>query len=432
MNRAAFARPLVRTHLQPLSVRIPCLNRATFSGADIHVVLGENVFKVLTLNQISVKGLDRLPRDQYEIASEFSAPDAVLLRSHKLSADAIQSSVMAIARAGAGVNNIPVADCTCRGIPVFNTPGANANAVKELVIAGMALGSRGILPGIDYVNGLAEMNDAAEMSKLLEKEKKRFKGQELYGKTLGVVGLGAIGSLVARAGLDLGMDVIGYDPALSVEAAWRLPSSVKRMENIASLFARADYISMHLPVLDATRGLVNAELLANCKPSTRLLNFAREEIVDNAAIIAALDAGSLNRYITDFPAPGLIGRPDVILMPHIGASTDEAEDNCAVMAADQLRDFLENGNIKNSVNFPALALERSGGTRIAISNKNVPKILGHVLSALADADLNVIDMLNKSREDVAYNLIDVASTPDATVIDKIRDIEGVINVRVIA
>ncbi|WP_372759506.1 phosphoglycerate dehydrogenase [Litorivivens sp.] len=389
------------------------------------------MYKILTRNQISVKGLERLPREKYEIASEFTAPDAVLLRSHKLTTDEISDSVMAIARAGAGVNNIPIADCTRRGIPVFNTPGANANAVKELVIAGMALGSRGILPGIDFVSTLGEMTDGAEMSKLLEKEKKRFKGQELYGKTLGVVGLGAIGSLVARAGLDLGMEVIGYDPALSVDAAWRLPSSVKRMENIGSLFARADYISLHLPVLDATRGLVNGELLNNCKPTTRLLNFAREEIVDNAAIVNALEAGTLNRYITDFPAPELIGRDDVILMPHIGASTDEAEENCAVMAADQLRDFLENGNIKNSVNFPALALERTGGTRIAISNSNVPKILGHVLSALADADLNVIDMLNKSRDDVAYNLIDVAAAPATAVIDRIRGIEGVINVRVI-
>lgn len=390
------------------------------------------MFKVLTRNQISVKGLDRLPRQQYEIASEFNSPDAILLRSHKLAVDEISPSVMAVARAGAGVNNIPVVDCTKRGIPVFNTPGANANAVKELVIAGMTLGSRGILDGMKYVSTLGEMTDGAEMSALLEKEKKRFKGQELQGKTLGVVGLGAIGSLVARAGLDLGMDVIGYDPALSVDAAWRLPSSVRRMENISSLFARADYISLHLPVLDATRGLVNAELLANCKPTLRLLNFAREEIVDNAAIIEALDAGRIGRYIADFPAPGLIGRDDVVLMPHIGASTDEAEENCAVMAADQLRDFLENGNIKNSVNFPALALERTGGTRIAISNSNVPKILGHVLSALADADLNVIDMLNKSRDDVAYNLIDVAAAPTDAVIDRIRAIEGVINVRVIA
>ena len=390
------------------------------------------MFKVLTRNQISVKGLDRLPRQQYEIASEFNSPDAILLRSHKLAVDEISPSVMAVARAGAGVNNIPVADCTKRGIPVFNPPGANAKAVKELVIAGMTLGSRGILDGMKYVSTLGEMTDGAEMSALLEKEKKRFKGQELQGKTLGVVGLGAIGSLVARAGLDLGMDVIGYDPALSVDAAWRLPSSVRRMENISSLFARADYISLHLPVLDATRGLVNAELLANCKPTLRLLNFAREEIVDNAAIIEALDAGRIGRYIADFPAPGLIGRDDVVLMPHIGASTDEAEENCAVMAADQLRDFLENGNIKNSVNFPALALERTGGTRIAISNSNVPKILGHVLSALADADLNVIDMLNKSRDDVAYNLIDVAAAPTDAVIDRIRAIEGVINVRVIA
>lgn len=390
------------------------------------------MFKVLTLNQISVKGLDRLPRENYEIASEFNQPDAVLLRSHKLAAGDLPSSVMAVARAGAGVNNIPVADCTARGIPVFNTPGANANAVKELVIAGMLLGSRGILPGMGFVSGLAEMSDPAELSQLLEKEKKRFRGQELLGKTLGVVGLGAIGSLVARAGLDLGMNVIGYDPALSVEAAWRLPSSVGRMENISSLFARADYISLHLPVLESTRGLVNSELLGYCKPTTRLLNFAREEIVDNGAIIEALESGQLASYITDFPAPGLIGRADVILMPHIGASTDEAEENCAIMAADQLRDFLENGNIKNSVNFPALALERSEGTRIAISNSNVPKILGQVLSALADADLNVIDMLNKSREDVAYNLIDVAAAPDAAVVDRIRSIPGVINVRTIA
>lgn len=390
------------------------------------------MFKVLTLNQISVKGLDRLPRENYEIASEFNQPDAVLLRSHKLAADDLPSSVMAVARAGAGVNNIPVADCTARGIPVFNTPGANANAVKELVIAGMLLGSRGILPGMGFVSGLAEMSDPAELSQLLEKEKKRFRGQELLGKTLGVVGLGAIGSLVARAGLDLGMNVVGYDPALSVEAAWRLPSSVGRMENISSLFARADYITLHLPVLESTRELVNGELLAYCKPTTRLLNFAREEIVDNKAIIEALESGRLTSYITDFPAPGLIGRADVILMPHIGASTDEAEENCAIMAADQLRDFLENGNIKNSVNFPALALERSEGTRIAISNSNVPKILGQVLSALADADLNVIDMLNKSRDDVAYNLIDVAAAPDAAVIDRIRSIPGVINVRTIA
>lgn len=390
------------------------------------------MFKVLTLNQISVKGLDRLPRENYEIASEFNQPDAVLLRSHKLAADDLPSSVMAVARAGAGVNNIPVADCTARGIPVFNTPGANANAVKELVIAGMLLGSRGILPGMGFVSGLAEMSDPAELSQLLEKEKKRFRGQELLGKTLGVVGLGAIGSLVARAALDLGMNVIGYDPALSVEAAWRLPSSVGRMENISSLFARADYITLHLPVLESTRELVNGELLAYCKPTARLLNFAREEIVDNKAIIEALESGHLTSYITDFPAPGLIGRADVILMPHIGASTDEAEENCAIMAADQLRDFLENGNIKNSVNFPALALERSEGTRIAISNSNVPKILGQVLSALADADLNVIDMLNKSRDDVAYNLIDVAAAPDAAVIDRIRSIPGVINVRTIA
>ncbi len=386
------------------------------------------VYKVLTLNQISVKGLNRLPREEYEIASEFSSPDAILLRSHKLAPEDIPASVMAIGRAGAGVNNIPVAWCTERGIPVFNSPGANANAVKELVIAGLTLGSRGILQGINFVGGLGDM-DNATLGPLLEKEKKRFKGNELYGKTLGVVGLGAIGSMVARAGLDLGMDVIGYDPALSVEAAWRLPSTVQRMENINTLFGRADYISLHLPVLDATRKLVNAELLNGCKPGTCLLNFAREEIVDVEGAVQALDAGKLRYYITDFPAQELIGRDDVILMPHIGASTEEAEENCAVMAADQLRDFLENGNIKNSVNFPALQMDRNGGNRIAVTNRNVPKVLGHILSILADANINVIDMINKSRDDVAYNVIDVEGEPSEELLEQIRGVEGVVNVR---
>ncbi len=390
------------------------------------------MFKVLTLNQISVKGLERLPRDIYEIASEFSSPDAILLRSHKLQAGDIGESVKAIARAGAGVNNIPVLACTERGIPVFNTPGANANAVKELILSALTLGSRGILEGIHYVQTLSHMNDAAEMSKLLEKEKARFKGNELLGKTLGVVGLGAIGSLVADMALKLGMDVIGYDPAISVDAAWRLPREVRKIDNLVSLFAKADFITLHLPVLDSTRGLINRELLKNAKPELRLLNFSREEIVDLTGLIESLNEKRLHRYITDFPAPGLIGRDDVVLMPHIGASTDEAEENCAIMAANQLRDFLENGNITNAVNFPSLSLDRNAnGVRLAITNRNIPKMLSQLLAVLADANINVIDMLNKSRDDVAYNLIDVASEPSTEFLQRMRAVEGVVNVRLI-
>ncbi len=387
--------------------------------------------KILTLNQISVQGLERLPRDGYELASEFAQPDAILLRSHKLQPGDIADSVLAIARAGAGVNNVPVDDCTQRGIPVFNAPGANANAVKELVATGLLLGSRGVVEGIDYVKTLGDMTDEAELNKTLEANKKKFKGNELTGKTLGVVGLGAIGSLVAEMALTLGMDVVGYDPALSVEAAWRLSSQVRKADTLSALFARCDYISLHLPVLDSTRGLVNAELLGAVAPGTCLLNFARQEIVDEAALVEALDGGNLRRYIADFPSPALIGRPDCILMPHIGASTEEAEDNCAIMAADQLRDFLENGNIRNSVNFPTLILERESGCRLSVTNENVPKILGNVLSILADENINVIDMLNKSREDIAYNLIDVGSSVSGEVLDKMRGIEGVINVRMI-
>ncbi len=387
--------------------------------------------QILTLNQISLKGLDRLPRDSYEIASEFAHPDAILLRSHKLQPSDIADSVLAIARAGAGVNNVPVADCSARGIPVFNAPGANANAVKELVSVGLLLGSRGIVEGINYVHTLADMTDKAEMNKTLEAHKKEFKGSELVGKTLGVVGLGAIGSMVAEMALTMGMDVVGYDPALSVEAAWRLSSQVRKADTLSALFARCDYITLHLPVLDSTRGLINAELLSAVREGTCLLNFARQEIVDEDALLDALENGKLRKYIADFPAPGMIGRDDVILMPHIGASTDEAEDNCAIMAADQLRDFLENGNIRNSVNFPNLALERVTGCRLSITNENIPKVLGSVLSVLADEDINVIDMLNKSRDDLAYNLIDIEGHASDAALDKMRELEGVINVRLI-
>lgn len=387
--------------------------------------------RILTLNQISLKGLDRLPRDRYEIASEFSQPDAILLRSYKLQEEDIPPSVLAIARAGAGVNNIPVARCTARGIPVFNSPGANANAVKELVATGLLLGSRGIVEGIDYVRTLKSVTDGAELNKTLEAQKKQFKGSELVGKTLGVVGLGAIGSLVAEMALTLGMDVIGFDPALSVEAAWRLSSQVRKADSLSALFAKCDYISLHLPVLDSTRGLVNEELLRTMPANSCLLNFARQEIIDQNALLQALERGQLRKYIADFPSPELIGRPDVILMPHIGASTDEAEDNCAIMAADQLSDFLENGNISNSVNFPTLVLDRVTGCRLAIANANVPKILGNVLSILADQNINVIDMLNKSREDIAYNLIDIGTQPSSEVLERMRAIDGVINVRLI-
>ncbi len=387
--------------------------------------------RILTLNQISLKGLERFPRDCYEIASEFAHPDAILLRSYKLREEEIHTSVLAIARAGAGVNNIPVESCTARGIPVFNSPGANANAVKELVATGLLLGSRGVIEGIDYVHTLKDVADGAELNKTLEAQKKLFKGSELVGKTLGVVGLGAIGSLVAEMALTMGMEVIGFDPALSVEAAWRLSSQVRRADTLSALFAKCDYVSLHLPVLDSTRGLVNEELLRVMPPKSCLLNFARQEIVDQKALLQALDRKQLRKYIADFPTPELIGRSDVILMPHIGASTDEAEDNCAIMAADQLRDFLENGNIRNSVNFPTLMLDRVTGCRLSVANDNVPKILGNVLSILADENINVIDMLNKSREEVAYNLIDIGTQPSSEVLEKMRAIEGVINVRLI-
>lgn len=389
------------------------------------------MYKILTLNQISVKGLERLDREHYEIASEIGHPDALLLRSHKLTPDQIPESVLAIGRAGAGVNNIPVDECTRRGIPVFNSPGANANAVKELVAAALLLGSRGIVEGIDYVQTLGGITDEGELNKLLEAQKKLFKGSELSGKTLGVVGLGAIGSMVAEMALTLGMKVCGHDPALSIDAAWRLSSHVEKVDNLSSLFAKSDYISLHLPVLDATRGLVNEDLLKMVRPGACLLNFARQEIVDNAAIVAALSKGNLRKYITDFPNPLLIGRDDVILMPHIGASTDEAEDNCAIMAAEQLRDYLEHGAIRNSVNYPTVILEQPEGCRIAISNQNVPRILGGLLSILADENINIIDMLNKSRGDIAYNLIDISEAPGAAVLQRMREIEGVINVRVI-
>lgn len=391
------------------------------------------MFKIKTYNQISVKGLSRFSLDKYEVASDSAHPDAYILRSHKLHGEALPASVKAVARAGAGVNNVPVPEYTKQGVVVFNSPGANANAVKELVLTGMLLASRGILQGMEYVQGLTHMTDADEMSKLLEKEKSNFAGSELQGKTLGVVGLGAIGSMIAETALALGMKVVGFDPALSVEAAWRLPSDVGRMENLQSLLARSDYITLHVPAIEATKHMINAETLKGVKTGAVLLNFAREAIVDAHAVVESLDENKLGKYICDFPEPILLQRKDVYAMPHIGASTEEAEENCAIMAADQLMDYLENGNIKNSVNFPAVYMDRSQGTgaRITFSNDNVSGVLGHVLSALADNNVNVVDMVNKSRGEMAYNIIDVEQMPGAEVVAAIAAVKHVIAVRVI-
>ena len=391
--------------------------------------------RIQTFNAISELGLEKLPKDNFDVGPDLTGADAILLRSFKLEAASITNPLKAVARAGAGVNNVPVGECTQKGVVVFNTPGANANAVKELVLCGLLLGSRGVIPGIGFATSQENVTDYSELSKLVEAEKKRFKGNEIAGKTLGVVGLGAIGSMVADMAIKLGMKVQGFDPALSVDAAWRLPSEVKRIENLNTLIGTSDFISLHLPVLDSTRNLIDTSMFATMKKNTCLLNFSRDEIVDSSALLEALDSGNLRKYICDFPRPELTTRADVICMPHLGASTAEAEENCAIMAANQLRDFLENGNIKNSVNFPNLHLDRDGsaekGSRLAISNKNVPKMLGQILSVLADQNINVIDMLNKSRDEVAYNLIDLEATPSDEAIAAIADIDDVIKVTVL-
>ena len=390
------------------------------------------MYKVRTYNQISIKGLERFPRKSYEVGSDIAHPDAFLLRSQKLQGIEVPATLLAVARAGAGVNNVPVAEYGRQGIVVFNTPGANANAVKELVMAGMLLSARGIIDGMDYVQSLSAIKDAAEMSPLVEKAKSRFAGSELRGKTLGIVGLGAIGSMVADMALAMGMTVVGFDPVLSIDAAWRLSNEVSRMENLQSLLARSDYVSLHVPAVDTTRHMINDDTLAVIKPGAVLLNFARDAIVDAAAVLRGLDAGRLGKYVCDFPEPALLGNPKIIAMPHIGASTEESEENCAVMAADQIVDYLENGNITNSVNYPRIAMERSPGTvRITFANENVAGVLGHVLSILANHKVNVVDMVNKSRGELAFNLMDVESEPDTAVIDAIRAVAHVIRVRVI-
>jgi len=389
------------------------------------------MYRIRTYNQISNKGLSRFAADQYEVGPEVENPDAFMLRSEKLHGVPVSDQLLAVARAGAGVNNIPIDDYTHKGIVVFNTPGANANAVKELVTAALLLGSRRILDGMNRVQELTDISDPEEMAKLLEKEKKQFAGSELGGRTLGVIGLGAIGSLVANSALELGMKVAGFDPALSVEAAWRLSSRVQKTDTIEALLKQSDFVSLHVPAIEQTRHLINEETLRRFKPGAKLLNFAREEIVDVDAVISALDEGGLAAYITDFPVPSLLGRKDTLLFPHIGASTAEAEENCSVMAAEQLMDFLENGNIMNSVNYPQTRMARDGGYRITFANENIPRVLGTVLSVLADHDINVIDMVNKSHGDMAYNIIDIASEPTAEIIDAISSAEGVMHVRVV-
>ncbi len=389
------------------------------------------MYRIRTYNQISEVGLSRFSAERFEVGPDVDEPVAYMLRSHKLHGEPVSDYLLAVARAGAGVNNIPVDEYTRQGIVVFNTPGANANAVKELVTAAMLLGSRRILDGMNRVQEMTDIADPEEMAKLLEKEKKQFAGCELVGRTLGVIGLGAIGSMVANMALELGMHVAGFDPALSIEAAWRLSSRVEKTDSIEALLQQSDFVTLHVPAVEQTHHLINSETLRRFKPGSKLLNFARAQVVDVDAVISALDEGALAAYITDFPMPSLLGRKDTLLFPHIGASTAEAEENCSVMAAEQLMDFLDNGNIVNSVNFPQTRMARNGGHRITYSNENVPRVLGAVLSVLADRNINVVDMVNKSAGDMAYNIIDVETEPTPGIIDAIASVEGVMHVRVV-
>ena len=388
--------------------------------------------KIKTFNAIAEKGLNILQEKKFEVSEGLSDPDAIILRSHKLQKEEFGKNLKAIARAGAGVNNIPVEECSELGIPVFNTPGANANAVKEIVLAALLMSSRGLFQGANFVNSIEESNQN-ELKPLIESGKKSFKGRELSGGTLGVVGMGAIGSKVADMGVMLGMNVIGYDPAITVEAAWKLPNKVERKESIEDVFKESDYISLHVPANDKTKGLINSDLLSKAKKGLRLINFARDEIVVSKDIIDSLDKSILSKYITDFADLELISRAktfsDVIILPHIGASTSQAEENCSVMAAEQLDDFLSNGNIKNSVNFPELIEPRPSEFRITLSNKNHPGMIGKITTVLADNKLNIIDMVNKSRGEIAYNVIDLETKPPEKVLEELSSLDDVIYVR---
>lgn len=388
------------------------------------------MYKILTLNNISVSGLERLPREKYEVASEMVHPDAILLRSFVMHEMEIPASVKAVGRAGAGVNNIPVAKLSTRGVPVFNAPGANANAVKELVLAGMLLAARNICQAWDYTQKLT--GDDAAMHKQVEAGKKKYAGYELPGRTLGVIGLGAIGRLVANMATTLGMKVIGYDPNITVEGAWKLSASVQKASSIEDLLSKVDFVSFHVPLVAETRHLINPSRIKLLKKNAVILNFAREGIVDDEVVLSALAEGAIHAYVSDFPSNALKGKPGVITLPHLGASTEEAEDNCAVMVADQVRDFLEHGNVINSVNFPEVVMERNNnGFRIGIVNSNVPNMVGQISTAMAKAGLNIVDMLNKSKGELAYSLIDVNQAIPTAVVEQIRGINGVLSVRTI-
>ncbi|MGD8908008.1 MAG: phosphoglycerate dehydrogenase [Chromatiales bacterium] len=385
------------------------------------------MYKLLTLNNISVAGLDRLPRDSYEVASEVTHPDAILLRSYKMHGMVVPETVKAIGRAGAGVNNIPVADMTARGIPVFNAPGANANAVKELVLAGALMAARNLGQAWKFVTDLTGEDD--EITKQVESGKKHFVGFELPGRTMGVIGLGAIGVKVANACRALGMKVTGYDPTITVQSAWKLASEVEQALSVDDLLSKSDFVTFHVPLTEATANTINAERLKLMKPGAVLLNFARNGIIDDEAVVAALDSGHLYAYVCDFPSNLLKNHPRVITLPHLGASTKEAEDNCAIMVADEVRDYLENGNISNSVNFPEINLPRIGGFRIAVVNSNVPNMVGQISSDLGIEGMNIVDMLNKSRGDVAVTLLDVDKEPSQKLLDNLASINGVLSVR---
>ena len=388
-------------------------------------------YKILTLNNISVRGLDRLPRDRFEVASDIGHPDAIMLRSADMHSMEVSNSVLAIGRAGAGTNNIPVAKFSKRGVPVFNAPGANANAVKELVIAGMFLAARNICQAWEYTRSLK--GDDHTLEEAVEKGKKKFVGYELPGRTLGVIGLGAIGVEVANAAHGLGMNVLGFDPAITVQRAWQLSSGVEQALSLDDLFSRCDMITVHVPLLDATKHLVNAARLKLLRQGGVILNFSRAGIVDEAAMISSLDAGHASAYICDFPTNAVKDHAKIISLPHLGASTNEAEENCAIMVADTLKDFLENGNVRNSVNFPEAVLPRAqNSVRMAIANENVPNMVGQISSALASAKLNIADLLNKSRGDLAYTLIDVdGSAIPQSVVDQLKSTAGVLSVRVL-
>jgi D-3-phosphoglycerate dehydrogenase len=387
-------------------------------------------YRILTLNNISARGLERLPRERYEIASDVDRPDAVLVRSADMHGTPIPDSVRAVGRAGAGVNNIPVAELSKRGIPVFNSPGANANAVKELVLAGLFLAARNICPAWSFARSLT--GDDHTIDEAVEKGKKKFVGFELPGRTLGVVGLGAVGVEVANSALALGMKVLGYDPQITVQRAWQLSSTVEQALSLDDLFARADAITVHVPLNDHTKKLVNEARLKLMKKSGIILNFARAPIVDDEAVIAALDSGRLHSYICDFPKNALKDHPKVVTLPHLGASTGEAEENCAVMVAEQVRDFLENGNIRNSVNFPEAVMPRvPNTTRLVIANSNVPNMVGQISTSLASARINIADLLNKSRGEYAYTLIDTDGAVKEDVLKQIRGISGVLSARIV-